>query len=75
MTKDEFIARFRRDMLSFMGEAWAARRQENKEVGAMMDLHMVHAKRLMNEMYDALVPPVKPEPKPSNGAAKTEVKR
>lgn len=71
MTKDEFIQRFRFEMLAFMGESWAARQSSASELGMMMDGHMRKMKRLLGEMYDALVPKEGPLEPAANGKVRT----
>lgn len=62
MTKDEFILRFRGRHLLFLTEAWSSRRETPSELGMLMDQHALELKRLLSEMYDALVPQEAPSP-------------
>lgn len=55
MTKEEFIQRFRGRMLLFVSEAWAIRRVVSSEAASVMDAHHLEMRRLLDEMYDAMV--------------------
>ena len=60
LSKDEFIKKFRGDMLLFLTDAWACRHSPPSELGMIMDEHSRRLKGLLEEMYAALVPEVKP---------------
>lgn len=60
LTREEFIARFRGQMMHFLGESWAIRKATPSNVGEMMDAHVIIMNRLMNEMFDALSPTCNP---------------
>jgi hypothetical protein len=56
VSRDDFIAEYRPEMLLLLAEAWAIRNESRTEVGACLERHHVRVKRLLNQMYDALYP-------------------
>ena len=52
MTRDEIWAKVRREYLSFLSDAWAVRRASRNDIGDMMDLHLIEARKLFERTLD-----------------------
>jgi len=58
MNREDFVRRFRGRLLVYLVEAWACRKEQPSDLGRLMDEQCVQLKNLLQEMYDAVHPPV-----------------
>lgn len=67
MTRDEFRAKYRGQLLLLMTEAWAVRNEGRAELGSMLDSHHTKISHMLAEMWNDLNPDAVPAPaqKPS----------
>lgn len=65
--EDEVIRLFRGQMLLFITEAWAVRKQAHSDLGLTLDLHHLRAGELMREIVRETLKRVQPASPLANG--------
>jgi hypothetical protein len=54
MSKQDFISKWRPQLLLFVTEAWAVRREKPSDVGLVLDRHHVRLQEVLSEIFEDL---------------------
>ena len=75
MSRDAFVAEYRRRLLGFLAECYCTRKLSPSDMGMELDRHYNAINAMLGSMYDAIKPaePIKAAQPPVNGQQRTGV--